>query len=184
MMRPLTAVGVYYIRPSLYPAKFSGYPAKPGQVFRVPGQTSLPPVGAFCSFSCVKTRKGEEQGLLYPVSRQGEEQGLCPFTPVSRQEKEKNRGFAPLPPPSFLPLMEEKKAKEDQGVRDAGQVFRVPGQTSLPRQGTSETPANLAGYVMHLRRLTTRPLGRNYRGQSPLTTVPEWAHNYLRPTGR
>ena len=167
MMRPLTAVGVYYIRPSLYPAKFSGYPAKPGQVFRVPGQTSLPPVGAFCSFSCVKTRKGEEQGLLYPVSRQ-----------------EKNRGFAPLPPPSFLPLMEEKKAKEDQGVRDAGQVFRVPGQTSLPRQGTSETPANLAGYVMHLRRLTTRPLGRNYRGQSPLTTVPEWAHNYLRPTGR
>ena len=167
MMRPLTAVRVYYIRPSLYPAKFSGYPAKPGQVFRVPGQTSLPPVGAFCSFSCVKTRKGEEQGLLYPVSRQ-----------------EKNRGFAPLPPPSFLPLMEEKKAKEDQGVRDAGQVFRVPGQTSLPRQGTSETPANLAGYVMHLRRLTTRPLGRNYRGQSPLTTVPEWAHNYLRPTGR
>ncbi|ETK06387.1 hypothetical protein T230_12750 [Tannerella sp. oral taxon BU063 isolate Cell 1/3] len=48
--------------------------------------------------------------------------------------------------------MEEKKAKEDQGVRDAGQVFRVPGQTSLPRQGTSGTLAKFSGYVMHLRR--------------------------------
>ena len=59
-------------------------------------------------------------------------------------------GFAPYPPPSFLPLMEEKKAKEDQGVRDAGQVFRVPGQTSLPRQGTPGTLAKLAGYVREL----------------------------------
>ena len=56
MMRPLTAFGVYYIRPSLYPAKFSGYPAK------------------------------------LPFPRWG------PFAPflVSRQEKEKNKGFAPL----------------------------------------------------------------------------------------
>ena len=82
----------------------------------ISGQTSLAAAAAltfFCSFSCVKTRKGEEQGF-------------CLFFPVSRQEK--NRGFAPLPPPSFLPLMEEKKAKEDQGVRDAG-------QTSLPGRG-------------------------------------------------
>ena len=34
-------------------------------------------------------------------------------------------GFAPYPPPSFLPLMEEKKAKEDQGARGTGQVDRV-----------------------------------------------------------
>ena len=34
-------------------------------------------------------------------------------------------GFAPYPPPSFLPLMEEKKAKEDQGARGTGQVGRV-----------------------------------------------------------
>ena len=34
----------------------------------------------------------------------------------------------------FLPLMEEKEAKEDQGVRDAGQI-------PLPRQGPSGTPA-------------------------------------------
>ena len=31
-------------------------------------------------------------------------------------------GFAPYPPPSFLPLMEEKKAKEDQGARGASQL--------------------------------------------------------------
>ena len=32
-------------------------------------------------------------------------------------------GALPLiPPPPFLPLMEEKEAKEDQGVRDAGQL--------------------------------------------------------------
>jgi len=46
--------------------------------------------------------------------------------------------------------MEEKKAKEDQGVRDAGQVFWVPGQTSLPRQGTSGTPAKFSGYPAKL----------------------------------
>ena len=34
-------------------------------------------------------------------------------------------GFALYPPPSFLPLMEEKKAKEDQGARGTGQVDRV-----------------------------------------------------------
>ena len=34
-------------------------------------------------------------------------------------------GFAPYSPPSFLPLMEEKKAKEDQGARGTGQVGRV-----------------------------------------------------------
>ena len=104
--------------------------------------------------------------LLFPVSRQEKEKNrgffipcqdkrrrrtrALPLFPVSRQEEEKNRGFAPLPPPSFLPLMEEKKAKEDQGVRDAGQVFRVPGQTSLPRQGTSWTPAKFSGYVREL----------------------------------
>ena len=32
-------------------------------------------------------------------------------------------GALPLiPPPPFLPLMEEKEAKEDQGVRDTGQL--------------------------------------------------------------
>ena len=46
---------------------------------------------------------------------------------------------ADLSPP-FLPLMEEKEAKEDQGVRDAGQV-------PLPRQGPSGTPAKWAGRI-------------------------------------
>ena len=37
--------------------------------------------------------------------------------------RESIRGALPLiPPPPFLPLMEEKEAKEDQGVRDAGQL--------------------------------------------------------------
>ena len=31
----------------------------------------------------------------------------------------------------FLPLMEEKEAKEDQGVRDACQVCRVPEMVSI-----------------------------------------------------
>ena len=64
----------------------------------ISGQTSLAAAAAltfFCSFSCVKTRKGEVGGV------------------------------APSPPPSFLPLMEEKKAKEDQGARGTGQVGRV-----------------------------------------------------------
>ena len=34
-------------------------------------------------------------------------------------------GFAPYPPPSFLPLMEEKKAKEDQAPTGGGEVGRV-----------------------------------------------------------
>ena len=163
MMRPLTAFGCItyapvYIRPS-FPSTRPNFAG---------GRSRLDFL--LLLFLCQDKKRRRTRAL--------------PLYPVSRQEKEKNRGFAPLPPPSFLPLMEEKKAKEDQGVRDAGQVFRVPGQTSLPRQGTSGTPAKFSGYVMHLRRLTTRPLGRNYRGQSPLTTAPEWAHNYLRPTGR
>ena len=97
----------------------------------ISGQTSLAAAAAltfFCSFSCVKTRKGEEQGLCPFTPCQDKRRrrtGALPLYPVSRQEKEKNRGFAPLPPPSFLPLMEEKKAKEDQGARGTGQVGRV-----------------------------------------------------------
>ena len=34
-------------------------------------------------------------------------------------------GFAPRPLSPFLSLMKEKEAKENQGVRDAGQIFRV-----------------------------------------------------------
>ena len=44
--------------------------------------------------------------------------------------------------PSFLVLIQEKKAKENQGLTEAGEVGRVhdlskkvPGKTSLPRQG-------------------------------------------------
>ena len=36
-----------------------------------------------------------------------------------------------LPYSSFLALMQEKKAKENQGIRDASQVFIVPGRGVL-----------------------------------------------------
>ena len=35
------------------------------------------------------------------------------------------RGFASRPLSPFLSLMKEKEAKENQGVRDAGQIYRV-----------------------------------------------------------
>ena len=38
--------------------------------------------------------------------------------------------FLALRPP-FLVLTQEKEAKESQGVRDAGEAGRIPGQTSL-----------------------------------------------------
>ena len=138
MMRPLTAVRVYYIRPSLYPAKFSGYPAKlpspgRGRQGRRPSFPSTRP-----NFAGGRSRLDFLLLLVLCQDKKRRRTRVLPLFPVSRQEK--NRGFAPLPPPSFLPLMEEKKAKEDQGVRDAG-------QTSLPRQGTSGTPAKFSGYV-------------------------------------
>ena len=145
MMRSLTAFGVYYIRPSLYPTKLRC--PRRGRQGRQPSFPSTLP-----NFAGGRSRLDFLLLLFLCQDKKRRRTRSFAFFPVSRQEKEKNRGFAPLPPPSFLPLMEEKKAKEDQGVRDAGQVFRVPGQTSLPRQGTSGTPANLAGYVMHLRR--------------------------------
>ena len=125
-----------------------------GQVFRVPGQTSLPPVGGrqgrrpsfpstrptslaaaaaltfFCSFSCVKTRKGEEQGLC-PFSRvkTGEEQGLCPFTPtffssLDGRKEGKRRSRRQGRRPSFPGTWPNFPAPSGD-VRDAGQVFRV-----------------------------------------------------------
>ena len=36
------------------------------------------------------------------------------------------RGCVPRPLSPFLSLMKEKEAKENQGVRDAGQIYRVP----------------------------------------------------------
>ena len=130
MMRSLTAFGVYYIRPSLYPAKFSEYPAKlpcprwggvrdASQVFRVPCQTSLAAAAAltfFCSFSCVKTRKGEEQGL-------------CPFTPtffssLDGRKEGKRRSRRQGRRPSFPGTRPNFPAPVGD-VRDAGQFFRV-----------------------------------------------------------
>ena len=146
MMRPLTAFGCItyapvYIRPS-FPGTRPNFPSPVGgRQGRRPSFPSTRPNFAggrsrldflLLLFLCQdKKRRRTRASLSRVKTGEGEEQGLCPFTP-----------------PSFLPLMEEKKAKEDQGVRDAGQVFRVPGQTSLPRQGT---PAKFSGYVMHLR---------------------------------
>ena len=154
MMRPLTAFGVYYIRPSLYPTKLR-CPRRGRQGHQPSFPSTLPNFAGGRSrldfllllFLCqdkkrrrtrvlplfprVKTRKGEEQGLLYPVSR---------------QEKEKNRGFAPFTPTFFSSLdgrKEGKRRSRRQGrrpsfpgtwpnfpapvgdVRDAGQIFRV-----------------------------------------------------------
>ena len=50
-------------------------------------------------------------------------------------------GFAPYPPPSFLPLMEEKKAKEDQAPTGGGEVGRV-------RVGVGEGGGKGAGCVL------------------------------------
>ena len=53
----------------------------------------------------------------------------------------------------FLSLMKEKEKKENQGVRDAGQIggygmrlCNVPGPFSQSRQGPSGTPAKFAEY--------------------------------------
>ena len=35
-------------------------------------------------------------------------------------------GYAPRPFSPFLSLMKEKEAKENQGVRDASQIYRIP----------------------------------------------------------
>ena len=51
-------------------------------------------------------------------------------------------GFAPYPPPSFLPLMEEKKAKEDQAPTGGGEVGRVLDG------GAEKGTGKGAGYVL------------------------------------
>ena len=168
MMRPLTAFGCItyapvYIRPS-FPGTRPNFPSPVGgRQGRRPSFPSTRPNFAggrsrldfllllfLCqdkkrrrtgaSLSRVKTRRRTGALPLYPRVKtgEGEEQGLCPFTPT------------------FFSSLDGRK----EGKRRSRRQGRRP---SFP---------------------STWPLGRNYRGQSPLTTAPEWAHNYLRPTGR
>ena len=163
MMRPLTAVGVYRIRPSLYPAKLpcpggerqERRPSFPGTRPNFAGGRSRLDFLLLLFLCQDKKRRRTRASLSRVKTREGEEQGLCPFTPT------------------FFSSLDGRKE----------------GKRRSRRQGRRPIwPGTLCTYGAVVRgwnlRLTTRPLGRNYRGQSPLTTAPEWAHNYLRPTGR
>ena len=95
-------------------------------IIDVPGKTSPPSVEGlsfFCFFSFLKERK---EGLIRKSSKASWSSFLLLIQDF----------LAPWS--SFLALMQEKKAKENQGVRDAGQIedFRLlsmyPEKTSPP----------------------------------------------------
>ena len=100
----------------------------------ISGQTSLAAAAAltfFCSFSCVKTRKGEEQGfcLFSPCQdRRRRRTGALPLFPLSRQEK--NRGFAPFTPTFFSSLDGRKEGKRRS--RRQGRRPSLPDTRALP----------------------------------------------------
>ena len=154
-MRSLTAFGMYYIHPSLYPTKLRC--PRRGRQGRQPSFPSTLPNFAggrsrldflLLLFLCQdKKRRRTRSFAFFPVSRQEKEKNKCSaFFSVSRQEKEKNRGFAPFTPTFFSSLdgrKEGKRRSRRQGrrpsfpgtrpnfpapagdVRDAGQIGRA-----------------------------------------------------------
>ena len=81
----------------------------------------LPPVGAICGAYAFAPYVGGFAPRTHPphLSPIGAICGAYAFAPYIG-------GFAPRPFSPFLSLMKEKEAKENQGVRDAGQICRVP----------------------------------------------------------
>ena len=85
-----------------------------------PHPPRLSPVGAICGAYAIRPyKRGFAPRPLSPyLSPVGAICGAYAIRPYKR-------GFAPRSLSPFLSLMKEKEAKENQGVRDAGQIFRV-----------------------------------------------------------
>ena len=96
---------------------------------KVPAGLRLSPAGAICGAYAIRPyKRGCAPRPLSPhLSPIGAICGAYAFAPYKR-------GFAPHLFSPFLSLMKEKEAKENQGVRDASQIYRVRdvGWTYVP----------------------------------------------------